>query len=280
MNKQKKIKKQGSKSIQVNIFLISFIPMILMSTIISTMALNGATSKQLVMAILIIIVMAIISIVSISGSVAKAIKNAENCILQLSKGELNIVVDEATQRRNDEIGRMGNAIDELSKQLRTIISDLKASSDSVLESGSFLDQMGSQISNSFYTINQAMNQIAEGSLKQSGDVSSATLKTDEIAKLISEIVTNTKKLNIDSELIKKEGEESVLIMKNLHQSNSTTNEAIEKIDHQIHLTNEAVAKINQAINIQNLYKPGHGMGGDFLERYAGNLYEKPDSVIG
>lgn len=249
MDKKKKTKKEGSKSIQLNIFLISFIPMILMSTVISIMALNGATSKQLVMAILIIIVMAIISIISISGSVAKAIKNAEKCIIQLSKGELNIVVDEATKKRNDEIGSMGNAIDELSDQLRIIISDLKASSDSVLESGSVLDMMGSHISDSFYTINQAMTQISEGSLKQTGDVSTATFKTEEIAKLISDIVTNTKKLNIDSELIKKEGEESVLIMKDLHQSNITTNEAIEKIDHQIHLTNEAVGKINQAINI-------------------------------
>jgi methyl-accepting chemotaxis protein len=249
VKKEKKIKKQGSKSVQSNIFLISFIPMILMSTIISTMAINGATSKQLVIAIFVIVVMALISITSISGSVAKAIKNAEECILQLSKGDLNIMVDEATKNRNDEIGRMGNALCELSEQLKNIISDLKKSSDYILESGNRLEIMGSQTSDSFYTINQAMEQVSDNSLKQTIDVNTATIKTEEMAKLISGIVSNTKELNIESELIKKEGEESILIMKELHQSNSITNEAVEKIDYQIHLTNNAVRKINEAINV-------------------------------
>jgi methyl-accepting chemotaxis protein len=243
------MRKQGSKSVQLNIFLISFIPMILMATIISIMALNGATARQVVTGILIIIVMALISIISISGSVAKAIRNAEECILQLSKGELNISVDEATKNRNDEIGLMGNALCELSEELKKIISDLKKSSDFILESGNQLEVMGIQTSDSIYTINQAMTQISDSSLKQASDVNTASINTEEIAKLIVGIAHNTKELNVQSELIKNEGEESVLIMKELHHSNNKTNEAVEKIDYQINLTNEAVHKINEAINV-------------------------------
>lgn len=249
MGKKEKNKKQGSKSIKLNIFLISFIPMILMSTIISIMAVNGASSKQLVIVISVITVMALISISSISGSVAKAIKNAEECILQLAKGELNITVDKATRNRNDEVGRMGDALCELSEQLKKIISDLKTSSDFILESGNSLEVMGRQTSDSFYTINQAMAQISENSLKQTSDVNTASMKTEEIAELISGVVHNTQKLNVQSELIKNEGEESVLIMKELHDSNSKTNQAVEKIDYQINLTNEAVQKINASINV-------------------------------
>lgn len=249
MEKKQKKRKEGSKSVQLNMFLISFIPMILMSTIISIMALNGANAKQLVIAILVIIVMALISILSISGSVAKAIKNAEECILQLSNGELNINVDQATKNRNDEIGRMGEAICKLSEQLKNIISDLKTSSDDILESGNRLEAMGSHTSDSVYTINQAMTQISDNSLKQTTDVNTATTKTEEMAKLISAIVSNAKALNVASELIKNDGEESIVIMKELHHSNSRTNEAVEKIDYQIHLTNEAVRKINAAITV-------------------------------
>jgi methyl-accepting chemotaxis protein len=243
------MRKQGSKSVQLNIFLISFIPMILMATIISIMALNGATARQVVTGILIIIVMALISIISISGSVAKAIRNAEECILQLSKGELNISVDEATKNRNDEIGLMGNALCELSEELKKIISDLKKSSDFILKSGNQLEVMGSQTSDSIYTINQAMTQISDSSLKQASDVNISSINTEEIAKLIVGIAHNTKELNVQSELIKNEGEESVLIMKELNHSNNKTNEAVEKIDYQINLTNEAVHKINEAINV-------------------------------
>jgi methyl-accepting chemotaxis protein len=249
MGKKQKKKKQGSKSVQVNMFLISFIPMILMSTIISIIALNGATAKQLVIAISVIVVMALISILSISGSVAKAIKNAEECILQLSNGELNIIVDQTTKNRNDEIGRMGEAICELSEQLKNIVSDLKTSSEDIFESGNRLETMGSHTSDSVYTINQAMTQISDNSLKQTTDVNLATMKTEEMAKLISGIVSNAKALTVASELIKNDGEESVVIMQQLHHSNSRTNEAVEKIDYQIHLTNEAVRKINAAITV-------------------------------
>jgi methyl-accepting chemotaxis protein len=220
-----------------------------MATIISIMALNGATARQVVTGILIIIVMALISIISISGSVAKAIRNAEECILQLSKGELNISVDEATKNRNDEIGLMGNALCELSEELKKIISDLKKSSDFILKSGNQLEVMGSQTSDSIYTINQAMTQISDSSLKQASDVNISSINTEEIAKLIVGIAHNTKELNVQSELIKNEGEESVLIMKELNHSNNKTNEAVEKIDYQINLTNEAVHKINEAINV-------------------------------
>lgn len=248
MGKKQK-KKEGSKSIQFNIFLISFMPMILMSTIISIMALNGATSNQLVIAIFIIIVMALISIISISGAVAKTIKNAEECILKLSKGELDIHVDEATKNRNDEIGRMGHAIIKLSEQFKVIVKDLKDSSDYILELGNRLEMMGSQTSDSFYAINQAMTQISDNSVTQTNDVKTATLKTEEMATLIGGIVSNTKELNVESELIRKDGEEAIDIMKNLHESNEKTNEAVEKIDYQINLTNEAVRKINNAINV-------------------------------
>lgn len=248
MGKKNK-KREGSKSVQVNMFLISFIPMILMSTIISIMALNGATSNQLVIAIFIIIVMAVISIISISGSVAKAIKNAEECILKLSKGELDIHVDEATKNRNDEIGRMGIAISELSEQFKVIVTDLKDSSDYILKLGNRLEMMGSQTSDSFYTINQAMSQISDNSVTQTNDVKTATLKTEEMAKLIGGIVSNTKELTVKSERIREDGEEAIEIMKNLHDSNERTNEAVEKIDYQINLTNEAVRKINNAISV-------------------------------
>jgi methyl-accepting chemotaxis protein len=109
--------------------------------------------------------------------------------------------------------------------------------------------MGSQTSDSIYTINQAMTQISDSSLKQASDVNTASINTEEIAKLIVGIAHNTKELNVQSELIKNEGEESVLIMKELHHSNNKTNEAVEKIDYQINLTNEAVHKINEAINV-------------------------------
>lgn len=249
MEKRDKKKREGSRSVQINIFLISFIPMILMSTIISIMALNGATSKQLVLAIFIIIVMALISIVSISGSVAKAIKNAAVCISQVSEGDLNIRVDEATKRRNDEIGQMGHVLCELREQLNNIVYDLKQSSDYVLESGNRLESMAEQTSDSIYVINQAMTQISASSVKQADEVNVATVQTEEIAKLISGIVSNIKELNTESQSIRSDGEEAVLIMKDLYEKNHQTNEAVEKIDDQIHMTNDAVQKINAAINV-------------------------------
>jgi len=249
MKKEKKKKKQGSKSLQTNMFMISFIPMILMSTVISIMALNGGTSKQLIIAILIVIVMAVISILSISWSVAKAIKNAKDCILQIAGGDLNIKVDTATKERNDEIGLIGNALCELSDKLKEIIREIKNSADEVLESGNQLENMSDQSMDAISTVNNAVSEISASSFNQTMDVKVAADETEEMAKLISSIVAGVKRLDITSDAMKSDGEETLNILRILDESNSRTNNAVEKIDQQIHHTNEAVMKINEAVSV-------------------------------
>lgn len=243
------IRKEGSKSIAVKLFLVSFIPMILMSTVVATMILRGATSNQVIIAIIIIIVLATISILAVSMQIVKALQNARACIIQVSKGNVDLEVDERTLRRNDEIGQMGSALEALRIKLKSIAADLHDSSGTVLQHGGELEGTVEQTSDAMTIVSNAMNQISNGAMNQTNDIQSAMQKTQEMAEALNEILNNVNQLNDASRQMENEGKKSIHTMEELYSSNDRTNEAIEKISAQIYLTNEAVQKINNSIQV-------------------------------
>ncbi len=116
-----------------------------------------------------------------------------------------------------------------------------------MNSGAFLEQMMGETSESMHTINEAMAQIASSSQAQTKEGKCVSEKTDEIARLIGEVVEYSRKLKLESDAMKLDGEEAVRIMEELHRTNQLTNEAVENIDHQIHNTNKAVKEIHEAV---------------------------------
>lgn len=78
--------------------------------------------------------------------IISSILAASNAVENLSKGDLSTDVDPIVLKRNDEIGAIGNSIETLSKELRSIIGNLKESSQKVLTSGNELENMANQSS--------------------------------------------------------------------------------------------------------------------------------------
>ena len=174
---------------------------------------------------------------------------ASNAVENLSKGDLSADVNPIVLKRNDEIGAIGNSIETLSKELRSIIGNLKESSQKVLTSGNELENMANQSSQASSDICLAVNEISQGALSQAQDVENATQQISEIGNLIEQIVNSINQLNENALIMYDEGNEAAKIMQELNDSNQLTVEAIERIGKNVTATNHSVTQITEAVDL-------------------------------
>lgn len=80
-------------------------------------------------------------------------------------------------------------------------------------------------------------------------MNAASGHVDEIGNLISNIVGSVQHLEETSSGMQDVGNQSIDIMNNLDESNERTNNAIERINKQVHLTYDASARINEVIQM-------------------------------
>lgn len=182
----------------------------------------------------------------VARGISKCLVNTNKYLGELADGNLNISVDNAVLKRNDEIGQMGVSLKMLIDELREIVEKLKTSADTVYKSGNTLDDMASQSSGAADEISRAVEDISKGAVSQAEEIQDASMEISNIGELIERIVDNVKNLTNASETMGQAGDTSMVTMRHLTESNDRTTEAIRNIGKQIDLTNESVGKISEA----------------------------------
>jgi len=196
-------------------------------------------------------IMAIVTITSIisAKSIASTIKKAEKAIIHLSKGNLQIKMDEKIINRNDEIGSMGRSLNILIDKLQNVLGSIKKSSSILLQSGDSLESMAVLTSKTADEISNAVQEISSGAVAQAEDIEKATTQVVIMGDSIEDIVSGVSELNNTSYKMKRSGDETVKIIEDLSKSNDKTTDAIQRIDAHVHATDESVRQIQSAIAI-------------------------------
>jgi len=207
--------------------------------------------KALGVTVIAIVIMAIatIFVVIFSRIIASAIKEAELAIIHLSKGNLQISLDEKVIRRNDEIGSMGRSLNTLIGRLQNIIGNIKNSSNILLKSGDSLESMAAVTSKTTDEISNAVQEISSGAVAQAEDIERATTQVVMMGASIEDIVSGVSKLDNTSYKMKKSGDETVEIIEDLTKSNDKTTQVIQRIDAHVHATDESVRQIQSAVAV-------------------------------
>ena len=207
--------------------------------------------KALGVTVIAIVIMAIatIFVVTFSRIIASAIKEAELAIVHLSKGNLQISLDEKVIRRNDEIGSMGRSLNTLIGRLQNIIGNIKNSSNILLKSGDSLESMAAVTSKTTDEISNAVQEISSGAVAQAEDIERATTQVVMMGASIEDIVSGVSKLDNTSYKMKKSGDETVEIIEDLTKSNDKTTQVIQRIDAHVHATDESVRQIQSAVAV-------------------------------
>lgn len=236
-----------------------YIPILQDNTVIG-MAFAGLPSadadafiKQKVMTIIIIstVVLAIMIVIGIffALNLGSALTNIGYAVREVENGNLKVHVNERFKKRGDEVGSMALEIEMLISKLVEVIGNVKVSSKVLFTSGTSLEEMASQTSNTTNEISKAVEDVSRGAMNQAEETEAASYNISQMGDIITEIVSSVDKLSEASLHMKNASDDSAVIIQELGVSNDKTTEAIKKIGEQVHTTNNSVQEIRQAVEL-------------------------------
>lgn len=213
-----------------------------------TTYITSKVTNLILIAVAVLVVCVIVGFV-IARGIAKATLAAEKALAEVAEGHLNTTVDAVVTKRQDELGQMGRAVEELIDRLRTIVGGLKKSSDTLYTSGNSLDEMAGQSSAAADEISRAVEDISKGAVSQAEEIENASMEIATMGEVIENIVHNVGNLTSTSKTMTAAGDASSVTMQELSASNDRTTEAITRIGEQIRMTNASIEKIGAAASL-------------------------------
>lgn len=248
-NQNVKKSKRVKKSIKSQIIATALCPLIIMSTTVSILSLSGFNQLLIAYIIALILLIGTLQLVYVANSIVRPIRKAEEYMMQIADGNLNFVIDKKMGKRQDEIGSMAEALITLSNKLKDSIVDIQNVSEKLAGSEEVLEQMVGEANGVSGQIQSAVQRISEDAKKQNKDMNEAFIHINEISDLIVNITESVQHLEETADKMKEDGNKSAGIMVELDETNQRTNNAIERINNQVHLTYDASIQINTVIQM-------------------------------
>ncbi len=246
--KKKKVKRV-EKSIRSQIIATGLCQLVMMSTSISILSLRGVDPMLISNTIALVLLIGIVQLLYVAHSIVKPIRVAEECIMQVAEGRLDFDIDEKIRKRGDEIGSMADSLVGLRDKLKGTMTDIQEVSHKLLSSEEVMERMVVEANSVTGQIETAVEMISKDAKDQNIDMKEASEHIERIGLMISNIVSSVEHLEETSVKMKEDGNKSSEIMEDLDISNQRTNNAIEKINQQVHLTYNASVRINDVIQM-------------------------------
>lgn len=237
--------KRVTKSIRNQIIATGVIPLIVMSTAVSILSLNGAADTMMLPnTIFMILLIGVIQLLYVANNIVKPLRMMERNILEIANGKLDISIDEKILKRKDEIGSMSQSLIVLRNKLKNTILDIQKVSIKLMSSEDILEKMVGEVGALSGEIESSVQTISDDANIQNDDMNNVSKNVDCIGNLIGEIVSSVQKMEDRSKKMKNDGNHAVDIMIDLDKSNARTNNSIVRINKQVHLTHAASIRIN------------------------------------
>lgn len=209
----------------------------------------ASKTRSVITAWILILVLSVLLISFITIKIKKGIIAAEYAVSRIAKGILNEPVDKKGLKRSDELGDMMRGVDRMQREFTDIVSNIKNSIDILKKEGNELNNIASQTSVTANELEQAVDGIAQSVVSQADDVENASGRIDTIGEMIGSIVGSVHNLDEISGEMKTNGDDAMVIIDGLAESNNATMDAIEKIGSKVNATNESAARISDAIQL-------------------------------
>ena len=198
-----------------------------------------------------LVVLAIIIVLGLvfALSITRTIKSVEQVINEMTKGNLKITVNEKARKRGDELGSITRELETFVQELTSVIGNVKESSRVLFTSGTSLEEMATQSSNTTDEISRAVEGVSRGATNQAEETETASRNVEEMGNVITQIVGSVDNLGQASMEMKDASDASTAIIHELSESNDKTTTAISKIGEQVYSTNNSVQEIQKAVEI-------------------------------
>lgn len=135
----------------------------------------------------------------VGHTIMKPLQEAIDNLHQIAKGNLKVKTNNKFTNREDELGRLTNAIEVVSAQLKTIIEnishttlELEASGDELSKKSVRLSEMASQQAVSLEEISGSMEEIVASIMQNADNISQTEKNSVSVAQSIEEGVASSK----------------------------------------------------------------------------------------
>ena len=151
--------------------------------------------------------------------------------------------------RNDEIGRMARALNQLVSELIQVIYEIKEKSDHLLEAADALNTDADETATTMEQVESAINDIAQGATSQADETQRATENIIIMGNMIQDTDNGMNKLLSFAHSMRETTEQAQDVLNELKKVNAKAEEYIDVIAEQTNTTNESALKISEATKL-------------------------------
>lgn len=156
---------------------------------------------------------------------------------------------EKLKMSGDETGKMARAVDQMQRELRGVVTELKGQSEQLYESSNHLSGNAERTAETIEQINHAMHDMADGASSQAVDTQTATESVIVIGNMVEQTNQEVAKLRQNVSVMQEAGNEAEKTLGELEEINAKAKTSIEEIYEQTNTTNESAMKIRDAIEL-------------------------------
>lgn len=152
-------------------------------------------------------------------------------------------------KRKDETGVMGRAIDILRNKLTSTVKSITVHSSRLYDASSVMNNSAEETAIAIEQVEKAIAEIAQGATAQAQETQTATENVILMGNMIEETNEEVESLRATARKMRDAGNKAIGIISELNSVNQRTKEAIQIIYDQTNTTNESAMKIREATDM-------------------------------
>nr|WP_295971236.1 methyl-accepting chemotaxis protein [uncultured Bacillus sp.] len=192
------------------------------------------------------LIIGIVLIFIITISIMKPIKELQQKVLTVSRGDLT---EDIQIRSNDEIGQLGKSFNTMQDSLRSLVQKVDLNAEQVTASAQQLAASSEQTSDATEYVAENIQKVANSAEQQTSEIDSNARSLDEISKGVLLITERTNKVSDLAQQTKKQAEagghavtNTVNQMNSIYQSVSESNTMIKSL-------HESTKKVSSILDV-------------------------------
>jgi len=197
----------------------------------------------------VILLLSIVITYIIGNSISKPVILAVQHANKIAGLDITQDVPEVFLRKKDEIGDLARGLQNLTDNLRQIITEVDRSAEHVASTSEELTATTQQSVAAAEEVAKAAEEIAKGASDQASNTENGASKAFQLGEIMEKDLSHMNELNISSQEVSKVVDEGLIEIDNLFKITEESNNASKEIYEVILKTNESSSQIGQASNV-------------------------------
>ena len=194
----------------------------------------------LFISILLAVVLTVFLVNGVIGPIRKIVVFADH----IAQGDLGVQPLEV--RGNDEIGKLTESINKMHSNIKSIIEQIKVSSEGVANTSGNLNQNAYETTKTTEEVARTVEQISEGAMEQANNTQKAQDDINALGETIKVNADSAAELQQSSSHIDDLSQEGLEVIRGLIEKTDSSKTAMDRIIHVVSDTNESTLKIREA----------------------------------